>query len=68
MSEADTKPAEPRVGTNQIWEYQVLNQTNADDWVIGANTLGAQGWELVSLVFGYYYVGVFKRSKGPAGP
>ena len=34
----------------KVWEYQVSNATSEQDVIDKANSLGAQGWEMVSVV------------------
>ena len=36
--------------SNREWEYQVINATSEQNVIDQANTLGAQGWEMVSVV------------------
>jgi len=59
-------PPQPSVGGVQ-WEYQVITSTTASDLGQQANTLGAQGWEMVGVVLDTTrpdkYVGYLKRKK-----
>lgn len=49
------------------WEYQMITANSASDLTTQANTLGAQGWEMVSVVLDPSrtdkYVGYLKRRK-----
>jgi hypothetical protein len=53
--------------TGAAWEYQMITANNASDLTTEANTLGAQGWEMVSVVLDTSrpdkYVGYLKRKK-----
>ena len=40
----------PQPPTGQEWEYQVINANSEQDVITQANTLGAQDWEMVSVV------------------
>jgi len=49
------------------WEYQMITATTANDLTTQANSLGARGWEIVSVVLDQSrtdkYVGYLKRRK-----
>ena len=59
-------PTQPGPSTGQ-WEYQMISANNASDLTSQANTLGAQGWEMVGVVLDTSrpdkYVGYLKRKK-----
>lgn len=59
----NVKPRQPA----PQWEYTVLAANTDDEFVSLANTLGAQGWELVNVRFSELtvpsFIGFFKRIK-----
>ena len=59
-------PPQPS-GVAVQWEYQMITANNATDLTTEANTLGAQGWEMVGVVLDASrpdkYVGYLKRKK-----
>ena len=60
-------PGPPPSPSGVQWEYQMIRAANASDLISQANALGAQGWELVSVVLDSSrpdkYVGYLKRKR-----
>jgi hypothetical protein len=43
------------------WEYKSIHQSSVYAKDNKLNELGAEGWELVSVIHNYHYTYVFKR-------